>query len=258
MTKLQSVLLAALCAAIPLHAGAQQTAVARRVILLVDSSTAIQPHFQRIRTALNAFIEALPEDTEIALVSTGGQYRVRVAPTADRAKLKQGADAFSPDGGANAFLDAMMEADRRLLKNAPERRPVFVIVTTDSESRSDPRIDDYNRFMNDFLQRGGKAHAVVIRNNHGAGLAVCREPDAEHTRHDRDHGAVDGARRHDEEACRSRCRRAVSGRSTLRLAGLSPEGSAPRPRQLQPREWRPLSGATRVTGVVICVVSSSR
>jgi hypothetical protein len=88
---------------------------------------------------------------------------VRVPPSTDRERLRKAAAGFASDGGANSFLDAMLESDQRFLKKAPECRPVFVIVTTDAVSRSDPRIDAYNTFVDDFRRRGGRAHAVVIR-----------------------------------------------------------------------------------------------
>ena len=70
---------------------------------------------------------------------------------------------FSSEGGANAFLDTLLEADRRFLKTAPEQWPVFVIVTTDNgEGRSEPDFVAYNKFMNDFVARGGAAHAVIL------------------------------------------------------------------------------------------------
>ena len=41
---------------------------------------------------------------------------------------------------------------------------MFVIVVTDAaETRGEQRIDDYNKFMNDFLSRGGQAHSIIIR-----------------------------------------------------------------------------------------------
>ena len=58
----------------------------------------------------------------------------------------------------------MLEADKRFLKTAPAQWPAFVIVTTDNgEGRREPNIDDYNKFMNDFLARGGAAHAVIVQ-----------------------------------------------------------------------------------------------
>jgi hypothetical protein len=134
-----------------------------RVILLVDSSGATQTHFQRFRTALVDFLDALPPNVEVGLISTGGQMRVRQAPTDELAKVRRAAESFAPDGGANAFLDALVEADQRFMKPAGDKRQIFIVISTDSEARTEPRVDDYNRFLNDFLQRGGIAHAFVFR-----------------------------------------------------------------------------------------------
>jgi hypothetical protein len=71
---------------------------------------------------------------------------------------------FSSEGGANAFLDTLLEADTRFLKKAaPGQWPVFVIVTTDNgDARKEPDVETYNKFMNDFVARGGAAHAVIL------------------------------------------------------------------------------------------------
>jgi hypothetical protein len=135
-----------------------------RIVLLVDSSTAVGPMMNNFRTALNAFIDELPEIEEVAFISSGGQIRVRTTPSTDRDKLRAEVARFASEGGANAFLDTMLEADKRFLKPAPGLWPAFVIVTTDNgEGRREPNIDDYNKFMNDFLSRGGAAHAVIVQ-----------------------------------------------------------------------------------------------
>lgn len=135
-----------------------------RIVLLVDSSNAVAPMLPQFRAAINTFLDVLPGDPEIAFISTGGQLRVRVPPTVDRLVLHQAADRFASDGGANAFLDTMLEADQRFLKVSPNRRSVFVIITTDSgDLRGEVRIDQYNRFMKDFTDRGGRAHGIVVR-----------------------------------------------------------------------------------------------
>ncbi len=135
-----------------------------RIVLLVDSSTTVGPMMNNFRTALNAFIDELPEIEEVAFISSGGQIRVRTTPSTDRDKLRAEVARFASEGGANAFLDTMLEADKRFLKPAPGLWPAFVIVTTDNgEGRREPNIDDYNTFMNDFLSRGGAAHAVIVQ-----------------------------------------------------------------------------------------------
>jgi hypothetical protein len=134
-----------------------------RVVLMVDSSTAIQPMMASFRNALNAFADTLPPEHEITFITSGGQIRVRTAPSTERDKLKTAIGMLAAEGGANAFLETLIEADQRFLKTAPDRWPVIVILTTDmADSQREPDVARYNKFMNDFLGRGGNAHAVLM------------------------------------------------------------------------------------------------
>lgn len=136
-----------------------------RIILLVDSSSTISPMITQFREGLMAFLDALPGEPEIAIVSTGSQIRIRVQPTSDRSRLRAAASSFTSDGGGNSLLDTLLEADQRLLKNAADRRSVFVILTADSGgngSVTPARINVYNRFVDDFMARGGRAHSLVV------------------------------------------------------------------------------------------------
>jgi hypothetical protein len=135
-----------------------------RIVLMVDSSTSSQPMMMMFRNALVAFVDTLPPQHEIVFISSGSQIRVRTQPSTDRAKLKEQIGLLQSEGGANAFLETLMEADARFLKTAPDRWPVFVILTTDiGEVRREPDIPRYNTFMNDFLARAGSAHAIVMQ-----------------------------------------------------------------------------------------------
>lgn len=135
-----------------------------RIVLLVDSSSSVAPMITPMRAALNSFVDDLPGEPEVTFITTGGQIRIRVPPTSDRKALREATERFAADGGANAFIDTMIEADQRFLKKAPDRRPVFVIITTDAGTTlGDQRVDTYNRFAQDFVGRGGRAHVIVIR-----------------------------------------------------------------------------------------------
>ena len=134
-----------------------------RIVLMVDSSTPVGPMINDVKTALQAFVETLPPHHEVAFISSGGQIRVRTRPGDARDKLRAEVARFASEGGANAFLDTLLEADKRFLKTAPEQWPAFVIVTTDTgANRRDPDVETYNKFMHDFLARGGAAHAVIV------------------------------------------------------------------------------------------------
>ena len=135
-----------------------------RIVLMVDSSTPTAPMMNNFRIALNAFVDMLPAEHRDRFHhhrradSACGRSR---RPTASSSRRRS--RRFASEGGANAFLETMIEADTRFLKPAPAQWPVFVIVTTDNgDTRREPDIARYNRFMNDFLNRGGAAHAVVI------------------------------------------------------------------------------------------------
>ena len=136
-----------------------------RIILVVDSSSTIMPMITDFRAGLAAFLDTLPGEPEIAVISTGSQMRIRVQPTTDRLRLRAAASSFSSDGGGNSLLDSLLEADQRLLKNVAERRSVIVILTSDgggSGTVTPARINVYNKFVDDFIMRGGRAHAVVV------------------------------------------------------------------------------------------------
>lgn len=135
-----------------------------RIVLMVDSSTSIEPMLNTVRTALTEFVETLPPQHDVAFISSGGQLRARTPPSTDRQKLKSEIAVFASAGGANAFLDTLIEADKRFLKTAPGQWPVLVLVTTDNgETRREMPLDQYNQFMQDFVARGGAAHAVILQ-----------------------------------------------------------------------------------------------
>jgi hypothetical protein len=135
-----------------------------RIVLMVDSSPPMLPLTNSVKTALGAFVDALPPIHEVTFITSGGQLRVRTPPTRDRERLRAEAAIFAPQGGANAFLDTLIEADRRFLKSAPAFWPVFVIVTSDNgENYREPDVPTYNAFMNDLRARAGAVHAVILQ-----------------------------------------------------------------------------------------------
>jgi hypothetical protein len=140
------------------------TDVPMRVLLMVESTSAVGASLTRFRSALAGFLEALDPEIEVGFITTGGQLKIRVPPGTDRQALRAQIQAFSSESGGNSMIEAVLEADKRLFKDTPQRWPVFVLVTTDLGSgRSDPPFDRYNRFVGDYVARGGSAHAVIIQ-----------------------------------------------------------------------------------------------
>src|SRR5437870_2462553 len=62
-----------------------------RIAMLIDTSDGAAEAVNQIRAGLVEFLEALPPQHEVMLVSTGRQTRIRVPPTTDRKKLTDAA-----------------------------------------------------------------------------------------------------------------------------------------------------------------------
>jgi hypothetical protein len=136
-----------------------------RILLLVDSSEAAAGGMVDIRAGLQAFINAVPEEHEIGLMTLGRQMRVRAQPDMDRTRLRQMVGEFAPDGGRTTLLDALRETDERFMRRLEDGRwPVYVIVTTDGpEGSGSISADRYVQLVQGMLVRGVIAHAVVVQ-----------------------------------------------------------------------------------------------
>jgi hypothetical protein len=135
-----------------------------RVALLVDTSDAAGAALTDIRAGLLAFLDALPPEEEVLLVTTGRQLRVRVQPTADRTKLKKEAGGLFPDGAGTVLMDGLLEIDDRFMRKAEDRWPVFVMITSDgTESSAGAHEKEFNQWTVGLTTRGVSAHALVLK-----------------------------------------------------------------------------------------------
>lgn len=142
-----------------------------RIALIVDTSDAANAALNHLRTGLAAFLDAIPPEAEVMLVSTGRQMRVRVQPTLDRKKLKDAAGGLFPDGAGTPLIDSLLEIDSRFLRKADDRWPVFVLVTTNgTESSAGAREKEFNQWIDGLRLRAVSAHAVVLKVKDGSGM----------------------------------------------------------------------------------------
>lgn len=142
------------------HAGLANDTM--RIALVVDSSENVGQLLNQFRPGLQSFLDALPEPTEVGLLTIGRQARMRVPPTADRKKLSDAFKGFFSDGGGSAALDGVIEGYDRILKKAENRWPLIVLVTTDGAAAGSTREDEFERFLKMLQPTGVVAHAIVI------------------------------------------------------------------------------------------------
>jgi hypothetical protein len=146
-------------------AGVKLGGTQSRIVFLVDSSDAISKIINPWRAAMQAFLDNAPAEDEITLVTIGRQLRIRVQPTMDRKKLKDQAGQVFSDGGGTVLLDALDEANSRLLVKAEDRTPVIVLLTTDgSETSTGVHEEEFNKLLAQLMARGAVVHAVVLGN----------------------------------------------------------------------------------------------
>jgi len=142
-----------------------------RIALFLDTSDAAAPALTHLRAGATAFLDALPPEDEVLLVTTGRQARVRVPPTTDRAKLKKEAGGLFGDGAGTVLMDGLMEIDDRFFRKADDRWPVFVIFTSDgTESSAGAREKEFSKWNIAIGARGVTVHAFVFKTGKGGGM----------------------------------------------------------------------------------------
>ena len=134
-----------------------------RVVLLVDNGAIIDRSqaLNPLRDAVTGFLETLPPEHAVSLVTIGGHIGWRVDFTNDRMELLESAREMHSDPGDVRFIDGIRESwDRRF--EGDEAWPVFVAILTDANETSAFMNDNrFNRFVGNLRARGAMLHAVL-------------------------------------------------------------------------------------------------
>ncbi len=104
-----------------------------RITVLIDNAEDTRAALQHMREGLKGFVDAIPEDVEIGLLTLASQPRWITRHTTDRAELLDGIDLVTPDYGTSArFLDGWLEAAKRINDDAERQYlPVILSLTGD-------------------------------------------------------------------------------------------------------------------------------
>jgi len=104
-----------------------------RITVLIDNAEDTRAALQHMREGLKGFVDAIPEDVEIGLLTLASQPRWITRHTTDRAELLDGIDLVTPDYGTSArLLDGWLEAAKRINDDAERQYlPVILSLTGD-------------------------------------------------------------------------------------------------------------------------------
>ena len=140
-------------------AGRGQPGDPMRIVILVDNSQTPLDPLPQIRRGLQQFVDALPPNHELMLVTTGGAMNIRVQPTRDYLEVHEaiGEINFMRCSG-NALIGSVQEVFDRYLRTVERRFPMIVIVSTDGADFSQ-RVTD--KSVNEMLQGLTKSGVLV-------------------------------------------------------------------------------------------------
>jgi Ca-activated chloride channel family protein len=129
-----------------------------QIAVLVDDTQAATRMILDERLALQAFVKALHQGNEMALLTFGERPGILVDYTASLPVLLAGVDkVFTRPGSGSYLLQAIVETTRGLQKREAAR-PVIVVVTTEGEEFS----NDYYVTVVETLQKSrAQFHAIV-------------------------------------------------------------------------------------------------
>jgi len=140
-----------------------------KLTLMVDNGPVLTKELATYRTALKAFVEALPPSLEVSLYTINPQPRTVVKPTTDRQQLLHGVDLIAPDTGAGMFFDALVEASERIEKDKSDHFPMLMMVASDFGRNSSAMDRDFEKLQKRIVQKGATVHFVIL---HGGGDRV--------------------------------------------------------------------------------------
>jgi hypothetical protein len=141
-----------------------------KLTLMVDNSPVFNDSLRQLREALRAFVTALPQDMEVALLSTAPAPRFVYKSGTDRIKLMSSIDLLTPDSSAPRFIDALAEASDRAAKERAGKEknnffPVFMIIGNNAVEGSSPRDYQINKMFKQVSENGVTIHVVMLSNS---------------------------------------------------------------------------------------------
>jgi hypothetical protein len=137
-----------------------------KVQILVDNGRSNTNPITPLRDGLKAFIEQMPDGTEMSMYVTAGSVRPIVKPTTDKKKMIDGISIIAPDSGAGQFFDSLVEAAERVDKDKTPGYPIIVMIGSDFGSNR--MLDsDFAKLQNNVFNHGIKTHVLIAIGGQG-------------------------------------------------------------------------------------------
>jgi hypothetical protein len=147
-----------------------------KVTMTVDNGSDTVEALGHIRAGLKGFVEAMPPDVEMTLISTSPQPRTVVKPTTDRAQVLRGLNGFAPESDQRPrFTDALVEFAQRLEKEEKDLKsgklklytPVLVMVATAATEQTSYEPKEIEKALTTIVGRKTRVFVVITTTKAG-------------------------------------------------------------------------------------------
>jgi hypothetical protein len=147
-------------------------AIPMKLTIAVDNGLESGDVLAHYRTGLTGLVEALPPDVEVTLIATAPQPRMVVKSTTDRKQILRGIDDFAPERSGPRFVDALMEYNDRLQREAKDRKvsqylPVLLMVSTASRDKTNYQPKDIEKAIAALAARRARFNAILVSTHAG-------------------------------------------------------------------------------------------
>lgn len=132
----------------------------KALAVLVDTSQAMTPHVNHVRSALKQFVARMQSTHQIALVEFGERPTILTDYTNDPVRLQSAVERVFARSGTGAYmLEAIVETSKKLRTRDGIQQPSIVVITAEGPEFS----DRYHRDVVDELKTtGATLHAFVL------------------------------------------------------------------------------------------------
>jgi hypothetical protein len=132
--------------------------------LMVDNGPGLANALANLRTGLKSFVEAIPPDVSIELLTIAPQPRFLEKYTTDHVKLNNAIDRLTPDSGTGLFFDALVEAGNRVEKDKSKETTlnVFVMLATMLGRNDNAMERDFVKLQKQIVQYAITVHFLLF------------------------------------------------------------------------------------------------
>ena len=135
-----------------------------RLTVFVDNSRRAARSVEHMRDGLRALLRELPDEMEVALLTTAWQARWITRHTSDRAELERGISVITPDTNApTRFIDSLVEEAARIDEDDDrEYYPVVVMVGALAIDSSTSQQGQVDRMVERLVDNAVEVHTLLF------------------------------------------------------------------------------------------------